>query len=165
MQDTTGQRFIADQLPCFHTLLVMKPTNLFSICRLPALLIVLFIVSSVRSQAQQTVVPTNTFNIKDFGARGDGKTVDTKAINDAIDAAVAKGGGTVYFPAGNYLSFSIHLKSNIGLYLEQGCTVTAADSASGGGNNYDEAETNANDKFQDFGHSHWHNSLIWGENL
>src|SRR5687768_6226890 len=56
---------------------------------------------------------TTSFNIKDFGAKGDGKTVDTKAINDAIDAAAKAGGGTVLFPAGTFLSFSIHLKSNI----------------------------------------------------
>ncbi|RYZ26344.1 MAG: glycoside hydrolase family 28 protein, partial [Chitinophagaceae bacterium] len=60
------------------------------------------------------------YNIKDFGATGNGKTLDTKAINDAIDAAAKAGGGTVYFPAGTYLSFSIHLKSNIAFYLDQG---------------------------------------------
>ena len=108
------------------------------------------------------------FNIKDFGAKGDGKTLDTKSINDAIDACSKAGGGTVLFPAGTFLSFSIHLKSNIALYLDQGCTLLAADSASAGFAGYDEAEPNEwGDKYQyqDFGHSHWHNSLIWGENL
>ena len=103
------------------------------------------------------------FNIKDFGALGNGTTVDSKPINDAIDAAVKVGGGTVYFPAGNYLSYSIRLKSNITLYLDQGSVLLAADSAAGG--KYDEPETGATNKFQDYGHSHWHNSLIWGENL
>ncbi|MDQ6610500.1 MAG: glycoside hydrolase family 28 protein [Bacteroidota bacterium] len=105
-------------------------------------------------------------SIKDFGATGDGKTVDTKAINDAIDATVKNGGGTVYFPAGIYLSFSIHLKSNIALYFEQGCVLLAADSTASG--KFDDAEPNEwGDKYQyqDYGHSHWHNSLIWGENL
>jgi polygalacturonase len=73
-----------------------------------------------------------------YGATGDGKTVDTKAINDAIDAAAKAGGGTVFFPAGTYLSYSIHLKSNISLYLDQGCRLLAADSSAGG--RYDEAE-------------------------
>ncbi|MEJ7737456.1 MAG: glycosyl hydrolase family 28-related protein [Chitinophagaceae bacterium] len=111
--------------------------------------------------AQQLAGPV--FNIKMNGAAGDGKTNDTKAINDAIDAATKAGGGTVFFPAGTYLSYSIRLKSKISLYLDQGCTLLAADSAAGG--RYDEPEPNEHDKFQDFGHSHWHNSLIWGENL
>ena len=102
-------------------------------------------------------------NIKTYGAKGDGISVDTKAINDAIDAAVKQGGGTVFFPAGNFLSYSIHLKSNISLYLDQGCVLTAAGALDGG--KYDEPEPGAGNKFQDYGHSHWHNSLIWGENL
>ncbi|MDQ3847091.1 MAG: right-handed parallel beta-helix repeat-containing protein, partial [Bacteroidota bacterium] len=109
---------------------------------------------------------TPVYNIKTFGAAGDGKTVDTKAINDAIEAAAKASGGTVYFPAGTFLSYSIRLKSNIALYLDQGCILLAADSAAGG--KYDEPEPNEwGDKYhyQDYGHSHWHNSLIWGENL
>src|SRR5688572_17400149 len=105
----------------------------------------------------------NWFNIRDFGARGDGKSVDSKAINETINAASLAGGGTVYFPAGTYLSFSIRLKSNISLYLDQGSVLLAAEPGAAG--RYDSVETGANNKFQDFGHSHWHNSLIWGENL
>jgi polygalacturonase len=120
----------------------------------------MFIVSTV-SSAQETT--TGFFNIRMYGASGDGKTNDTKAINNAIDAAVKAGGGTVFFPAGIYLSYSIHLKSNISLFLGQGSTLQAADSSAGG--RYDDPEINAHDKYQDFGHSHWHNSLIWGENL
>ncbi len=59
-------------------------------------------------------------NIRDFGAAGDGKTLDTKAINDAIEHVANQGGGTVYFPAGTYLSFSIRLKNNIELHLGHG---------------------------------------------
>ncbi len=103
------------------------------------------------------------FNIKDYGAKGDGKNIDSKAINDAIEAAIKVGGGTVFFPAGDYLSYSIRLKSNISLYLDQGCTIVAADSTHGG--RYDEPDAGPDNKFQDYGHSHWHNSLIWGENL
>ncbi len=110
---------------------------------------------------------TATFDVKAFGATGDGQTLDTAAINRAIDAAAAAGGGTVVFPAGNYLSFSIHLKSHIELYLGIGSTIVAAepsaDLASGG---YDAPEANpGTDQYEDFGHSHWHNSLIWGEDL
>ncbi len=104
------------------------------------------------------------YNVKSYGAVGDGKTIDSPAINKAIDAAAEAGGGTVYFPAGTYLCFSIRLKSNIGLYLDHGAVILAAspDEHSGG---YDPAEPNESNLYQDFGHSHWHNSLIWGENI
>ena len=70
------------------------------------------------------------YNVKTFGAKADGRTLDTPAINKAIDAAAAAGGGTVFFPAGNYLSVSIRLKSNITLYLDQGATIVAANASS-----------------------------------
>src|SRR5438132_6749447 len=60
-----------------------------------------------------------TCNCCDFGAKGDGKTLDSGAINKAIEVASAAGGGTVYFPPGTYLCYSIRLKSNICLYLDQ----------------------------------------------
>lgn len=103
------------------------------------------------------------YNVKAFGAVGDGKTLDTPAINKAIETAAAAGGGTVRFPAGSYLSVSIHLKSNIALYLDQGATIVAAETTKDV--RYDPPEPNRWDAYQDFGHSHWHNSLIWGENL
>jgi len=103
------------------------------------------------------------YSVRAFGAIGDGKTLDTPAINKAIDSAAAAGGGTVYFPAGDYLSVSIHLKSNIALYLDHGATIIAASPSHN--IKYDPPEPNDWDKYQDFGHSHWHNSLIWGENL
>ena len=108
-----------------------------------------------------------TYNIRDFGATGDGKTIDTAAINQAIDAAASAGGGTVLFPAGTYASYSIHLKSNVTLYLGDGSTLLAADAPpEGTPGGYDDAEPNPGfDKYEDFGHSHFHNSLIWGENL
>jgi polygalacturonase len=104
------------------------------------------------------------YNVKTFGAAGDGKTIDSPAINKAIEAATEAGGGTVYFPAGTYLCFSIRLKSHVGLYLDHGTVILAAnpDEHEGG---YDAAEPNEWDAYQDYGHSHWHNSLIWGEGL
>jgi polygalacturonase len=104
------------------------------------------------------------FNVRNHGARADGVTLDTEAINRAIEAAAAAGGGTVLFPAGNYLSFSIRLKSRVFLHLEAGAVLIGADPAVHGGA-YDLAEPNPWDMYQDFGHSHWHNSLIWGEDL
>ena len=102
------------------------------------------------------------YSVRAYGARGDGRAVDTPAVNRAIEAAAAAGGGTVHFPAGTYLCFSIRLKSNIALYLDQGATILAADPAEVKGGSYDRPEPNEWDMYQDFGHSHWQNSLIWG---
>jgi polygalacturonase len=109
--------------------------------------------------------PESAFDVRTFGAKGDGKTVDSPAVNKAIEAASAAGGGTVAFPAGNYLCFSIRLKSNVALYLGEGATIVAADTPEGGAQAYDAAEPNQWDRYQDFGHSHFHNSLIWGEGI
>lgn len=104
------------------------------------------------------------YDVRAFGARGDGKTLDTAAINKAIEAAAAAGGGTVNFPAGTYLSVSIRLRSNITLQLNPGATILAADPVPGKVA-YDLPEPNQWDMYQDFGHSHWQNSLIWGIGL
>jgi polygalacturonase len=112
---------------------------------------------------KQELNSSGIFNVKHFGAKGDSTSIDTEAINKAIDAASSTGGGTIYFPAGDYLSFSVHLKSNITLFLDNGANLIAAIPV--GQTGYDAPEPNQWDKFQDFGHSHWNNSLIWGENL
>jgi polygalacturonase len=120
--------------------------------------------------AQGQVVPAKSavsgpvFDVKTYGAKGDGKALDSPAINSAIDAAAKNGGGTVFIPAGTYRSFSIRLKSNITFYLDQGATLLAASPNDGDGK-YDAPEPNQWEKYQDFGHTHWHNSLIWGENI
>ncbi|MFA9370185.1 MAG: glycoside hydrolase family 28 protein [Labilibaculum antarcticum] len=100
-----------------------------------------------------------TYNIKDFGAKGDGVSIDSPAINRAIDEAAQNGGGTIYVPAGTYACYSIRLKSNITIQIESGATVLAAFPKEKEG--YDEAEPNPDNPFQDFGHSHWKNSLFW----
>jgi hypothetical protein len=70
----------------------------------------------------------------------------------------------VVLPAGRYLSFSIRLLSGVTLRLEEGCVMEAADPAIHGGT-YDQAEPNPHDLWQDFGHSHWRNSLIWADDV
>jgi len=105
----------------------------------------------------------NGWSVRDFGATGDGKTLDTAAVNKAIAAASAGGGGAVRFSAGRYLCYSIHLQSNITLQLDQGATIVAAGTQQH--SEYDLPEPNPSNRYQDFGHTHWHNSLIWGENL
>ena len=103
------------------------------------------------------------YDVRAFGAKGDGTTVDTPAINQAIETIAANGGGTLHFPAGTYLCYTIRLKNNVDLYLDQGTTIFAASSGAGG--QYDTAEPNQWDQYQDYGHSHWHNSLIVGEDI
>ena len=119
---------------------------------------------------------TGVYNVRDYGAKGDGKTLDSPAINAAIQAAVADGGGQVLLPAGTYLSGSIRLKSNIDLHLAAGCTILAANpkdfpkdkqtSSLGGdgGGLYDKSESFGGfPEYQDGGHTYFHNSLIWAE--
>jgi polygalacturonase len=106
------------------------------------------------------------FSVRVFGATGDGRTLDTDSVNQAIEAAAAAGGGVVELPAGEYLCHSIRLRSHVTLHLGPGATIVAADPLpEGTPGGYDPAEPNPWDRFQDFGHSHWHNSLIWGEGL
>ncbi|HOK29889.1 MAG TPA: glycoside hydrolase family 28 protein [bacterium] len=63
------------------------------------------------------------FNVKDFGATGDGINKDTDAFKKAISECQKNGGGTLYIPAGIYLTGPIHLKSNITLYIENGAVL------------------------------------------
>lgn len=130
------------------------------------------VVATPGAQAARSATPAKgmspEFNVRAFGATGDGKTLDTPAINQAILAANGAGGGTVRIPAGMYLCYSIRLKSNVALYLEPGATIVAASVPVEGRTTgaYDPAEPNVPwEKYQDYGHSHWHNSLIWGEGL
>ena len=63
------------------------------------------------------------YDIRNFGGVGDGETVCTEAIRAAIASAAAKGGGTIYFPAGTFLTGPIHLQSHITLFLDSGSVV------------------------------------------
>lgn len=100
------------------------------------------------------------FNVRDFGAKGDGKTLDSPAIDRAIEACAKQGGGKVVLPAGTYLSGSIHLKSNVELNLQSGCVILAAPQSMKA---YDKSETFGFPEYQDGGHTYFHNSLIWAE--
>jgi polygalacturonase len=128
--------------------------------------------ASAEDSKSATNPASHHFNVRAYGATGDGKTLDTPAVNKAIEAAAAAGGGVVLFPAGSYLCFSIRLKSHIHLHLEEGSAIIAADSPKPGeqtgynGGVYDAAEPKTEwDACQDYGHNHWHNSLIWGEEI
>ncbi len=104
-------------------------------------------------------------DVRRFGATGDGATIDTPAINRAIDHAAARGGGTVHFPAGTYACYTIRLKSHITLHLDPGAIILAAVPSGAGPNGYDDPGEGAGNAYQDFGHCHWSNSLIHGDGL
>lgn len=102
------------------------------------------------------------YNVKDYGASGDGVHLDHIAINKAIEVCASHGGGEVLVPAGKYLCGSIHLKSNIDLHVDAGAEIIGAPESM---NAYDTAEIFVGKQYQDGGHTFFHNSLIWGENL
>jgi hypothetical protein len=103
--------------------------------------------------------PDKTVEVKSFGATGDGKTNDTPAINKAIEELASQGGGTLHFPAGKYMVASVHLKSNLRLLLDDDATIEGL--ATG----YEAPEPNEFSKYQDIGHSHFHDAVLWGEHL
>ena len=100
------------------------------------------------------------FNVKDYGATGDGTTLDHESLNRAIAAASASGGGCVTVPAGTYLCGSIRLKSNVELHLQAGARIVAAPASMKA---YDESEPFDFPEYQDGGHTYFHNSLIWAD--
>ena len=98
------------------------------------------------------------YNVRDYGAKGDGKTLDHQAINAAIDRWVAHGGGSVVVPAGTYLCGSIRMKSHVELHLSAGAKSLAAPASMKA---YDEAESWEGPAYQDGGHTYFKNSLIY----
>ena len=95
------------------------------------------------------------YDVRDFGAVGDGKTLDHGAINRAIDSCVAHGGGRVVLPAGTYLCGSIRMKSDVELHISAGATILAAP---GSMKAYDESEPWEGPAYQDGGHTYFHNT-------
>ncbi|MFE3856508.1 glycosyl hydrolase family 28 protein [Streptomyces griseorubiginosus] len=102
------------------------------------------------------------FDVRDYGAKGDGSANDTPAVNKAITAASsAAGGGVVRFPPGDYKSKNtIHMKSQVTLRLDKGATLQGSSA-----DTYDKAESNPYDAYQDYGHSHFRNAMIHGDRL
>jgi polygalacturonase len=110
-----------------------------------------------------SVLPVITFcepvsyNIQDYGAKGDGTTLNTRSIQSAIDACALSGGGTVYFPSGNYLSGTLILRSHITLHLEPGAVLA-------GSKNLQDYPVTIS-KIRSFTDSYTDKSLIYGEGL
>lgn len=92
------------------------------LCAACALLAALGAPAPGRAQDGNARTP-GLFSVRDHGAAGDGKTLDTAAIQKAIEACAAAGGGQVRFPPGAYLSGTVYLKSKVTLYLDAGATL------------------------------------------
>jgi len=73
------------------------------------------------------VIPNVTFNVTNYGAVGDGKTMNTGALQRTIDAAAAAGGGTVLIPAGKFLTGPFTLASSINLHLARNAFILISD--------------------------------------
>jgi polygalacturonase len=85
---------------------------------------ILLLIGSVLSTLSLQAAPRSAlFNVMDYGAKGDGQQLETPAISKAIDACANNGGGTVYFPPGQYLTGTVTLKSHVTLDLDSGATI------------------------------------------
>jgi polygalacturonase len=101
------------------------------------------------------------FNVRDFGAKGDGFAKDTAAIQAALDRASASGGGVVSMPAGTYLAGTIHLRSNVTVELTGGAVLKM--SADNG--DFDPYETLSYNTHSDRETSFFHHALLAGEDV
>ena len=80
----------------------------------------LFAVILLLATVAHAAPPPTAFDVREFGATGDGKTSATKNIQATIDAASAAGGGTVFVPAGKYVTGTLWLKSNVTVHIDAG---------------------------------------------
>jgi hypothetical protein len=99
-----------------------------------------------------------SFDVREFGASGNGVRLETKSLQAAIDACAASGGGTVHFPSGKYLSGTIFMKSNVTLALEAGATLL-------GSTNLDDYPSVRPSTVRSYTDYYVRNSLIFGEGL
>lgn len=98
------------------------------------------------------------FNVLDYGAVADGKTLVTEAVQKAVDVCHNLGGGVVYFPDGTYVLSTVFLKSNVRVYIGEGATVL------GSLNFYDYAQQEEINYpiYQDASHTYYHLSMFVG---
>ena len=95
------------------------------------------------------------FDVRDHGARGDGESIDTQAIQKAIDACGAAGGGRVLFPKGRYMSGTLRLRDRVEFHLSEGARLIGVKNRDA----YAGFESGA------WGKSRWNHGLIVGEGL
>ncbi len=98
------------------------------------------------SAADAPAQPQTRFNVRNHGAAGDGIQLDTDAINKTIEAAREAGGGTVLVPAGNYLSGTIILQSNVTFWIDAGARILGS--------------TNLSDYRRPAGQREWYGAII-----
>lgn len=121
---------------------------------------VLFVLSAaVILSAAKARGARSVFNVREFGAVGDGKTLDTPALNQAIEACAAARGGQVLVPAGKYLTGTVHLKSNVTLKLDDGAAIVGTPDLSQYQNFTPPGETPLASRLR------WHRALILGEGI
>ena len=102
------------------------------------------------------------YNIKDYGAIGDGIKLESSAIQKAIDVCADNGGGTVFIPTGKYLCGTIHMKSHVHVLFEKGAFVLGSTDL----NDFDPFEKNpSNCEYQDISHSYFHRSLFHADHV
>jgi polygalacturonase len=99
------------------------------------------------------------FDVRQFGAKGDGMARETAAVQSAIDACAAQNGGTVYFPPGVYLCGSLHLKSHVAIFLDHGATLKASPD----NQDFDPYEILNFKNAADHETSFFHYALLWAE--
>jgi len=90
-----------------------------------ALLVALILTATADSASQN---PTTSFDVRAYGAVGDGKTLETGSIEKTIKACSEAGGGTVHFPAGMYVTGTFELLSNVTLELDPGAVLKGSSS-------------------------------------
>ena len=127
----------------------MKLKNLLSLISL------ILISSAINSSILGSTI--DNFNVIEFGAVGNGKILDTKAIQSAIDKCSKNGGGIVYFPAGTYLSGTIYMKDNVNLNISIGAVLL-------GSVDVNDFPLNKCD-FPSYSDKYVGRALIWGEGL
>ena len=99
------------------------------------------------------------FDVRERGARGDGVTPDTAAVQATLDACRDAGGGAVVFPAGRYLSGTIYLRSQVALWFEAGATLVGATNLTA------YRQPDVPDYLPEAKWGKWHRALVVGENV
>ena len=102
---------------------------------------------------------SSAFNIRDHGAKGDGVSIDTAAINQAVEACAKAGGGQVLFPPGRYLSGTVHLRSHVTLQLDAGATLVGTTNLTA------YQQPTLPDFMPEAKWGKWHRALLIGENV
>jgi polygalacturonase len=115
----------------------------------------------VAASANATQTIPATYNVAEFGAKADGKAIDTQHIQEAIEICSDNGGGMVYFPPGTYVTGSLHLRNRVALVLDHGATVKASPDL----NDFDPYEELGFKNDADRETSFFRHSLIWAEDV